>query len=95
MAEEIEDEMIVEEIEEEPEPINDEGELLNDQAMDPDEWDLDEFEAITGYSLIVNFFMIKVYLKLTKKNLLRKHQKRRNSKLKIFQNTKCQLVRFM
>jgi len=47
VAEEIEDEMIVEEIEEDPEPINDEGELLNDQAMDPDEWDLDEFEAIT------------------------------------------------
>ena len=62
MAEEIEDEMIVEEIEEEPEPINDEGELLNDQAMDPDEWDLDEFEAITGYSFVVKFFMIKVYL---------------------------------
>ena len=62
MAEEIEDEMIVEEIEEEPEPINDEGELLNDQAMDPDEWDLDEFEAITGYNFVVKFFMIKVYL---------------------------------
>ena len=59
MAEEIEDEMIVEEIEEEPEPINDEGELLNDQAMDPDEWDLDEFEAITGYNFVVKFFMIK------------------------------------
>ena len=62
MAEEIEDEMIVEEIEEEPEPVNDEGELLNDQAMDPDEWDLDEFEAITGYNFVVKFFMIKVCL---------------------------------
>ena len=51
--------MIVEEIEEEPEPINDQGELLNDQAMDPDEWDLDEFEAISGKDELVSRFFLK------------------------------------
>ena len=44
-----EDEMIVEEIDDdEIEVTNDQGELLNDQAMDPDsEWDADEFEALS------------------------------------------------
>ena len=51
--------MIVEEIEEEPEPINDQGELLNDQAMDPDEWDLDEFEAISGMDALVSRFFFE------------------------------------
>ena len=41
--------MTVEVVEEEPEPANDEGELLNDQAMDPDEYDDEEFENIPGF----------------------------------------------
>ena len=41
--------MTVEVVEEEPETVNKEGELLGDQAMDPDdEYDSEEFENIPG-----------------------------------------------
>ena len=49
---EVEEDMTVEVVEEEPEPANDEGELLNDQAMDPDEYDDEEFENIPGFNII-------------------------------------------